>query len=246
MTLVAGLPTSTLVTCRLLGSNHSDPASSGAAISASSARTSRCTGLSARCGYAACPCVPVTVMVAFRLPRRPILITSPSASGFVGSPTKHASGTCPCCANHCSTRTVPSVAGPSSSPVINRLTLPHPGAGPDAAAANAAIAPFMSQAPRPISTPSCTAPPHGSSAQPPPGGTTSVCPAKHTCGPAVPRRANRLGVVPYGSRVTVNPCPSSAAASTFCAPPSGAPVTDAQRNNAWANGSGSFIPAAGR
>ena len=50
MTLLAGLPTSTLVTCRLDGSNHSGAPSSGAAVSADNARNRRCTGLSARCG----------------------------------------------------------------------------------------------------------------------------------------------------------------------------------------------------
>ena len=50
MTLVAGLPTSMLVNCRLDGWNQSLPASSGAAVSASAMRISRCTGLSARCG----------------------------------------------------------------------------------------------------------------------------------------------------------------------------------------------------
>ena len=50
MTLVAGLPTSIVVTCRVDGSNHSVPASTGAAVSAVRARTRRCTGLSARCG----------------------------------------------------------------------------------------------------------------------------------------------------------------------------------------------------
>ena len=50
ITLVALLPTSMLVTCSVEGSNQPVPASTGADVRASSARISRCTGLSARCG----------------------------------------------------------------------------------------------------------------------------------------------------------------------------------------------------
>ena len=41
------------------------------------------------------PCVPRTVTVALRLPRRPILIMSPSAATLVGSPTRQASSFSP-------------------------------------------------------------------------------------------------------------------------------------------------------
>ena len=64
-------------------------------------------------------------MRAFRLPRRPILTMSPSRTGQVGSPTRQKSGhLLRVAAIHSSTRTVPSVAGPSSSPVISRLIEP--------------------------------------------------------------------------------------------------------------------------
>ena len=50
MTLVAGLPTVTSVTSRLLGWNHLLPLSSFIAFSSPSIATSRVIGLSARCG----------------------------------------------------------------------------------------------------------------------------------------------------------------------------------------------------
>ena len=50
MTLVTGLPTSIEVTCKVEGSNQSVPASTGAAVRAVRARSRRWTGLSARCG----------------------------------------------------------------------------------------------------------------------------------------------------------------------------------------------------
>lgn len=87
------------------------------------------------------------------LPRRPTFTMSPSAAREVGSPTSAMSGSWPFAAIHSSTRTVPSRAGPSSSPVISRERLP--GRDPLAArksvmpATKAAMPPFMSQAPRP-------------------------------------------------------------------------------------------------
>ena len=69
------------------------------------------------------------VSAALRLPRRPILIVSPRRVALVGSPTRHRSGIRSCSAIQSSTRTVPSRAGPSSSPVISRLIVPRSGRG---------------------------------------------------------------------------------------------------------------------
>jgi hypothetical protein len=91
---------------------------------------------------------------------------------------------------------VPLIEGPSSSPVISRLMEPSlPPAGPArsraTAATKAAMAPFMSVAPRPNKTPSITSPANGSTLQPwrSPTGTTSVWPAKQKCGGRSPSRA---------------------------------------------------------
>ena len=62
---------------------------------------------------------PWTVILALRLPRRPILIMSPSVTGQVGSPTMQKSGIWSFACIHSRTCTVPSTAGPSSSPVIS-------------------------------------------------------------------------------------------------------------------------------
>ena len=70
------------------------------------------------------PCVPRTVTVALRLPRRPILIMSPSDATLVGSPTRHASSFSPRDASHSSTFRVPLIETPSSSPVMRRLIEP--------------------------------------------------------------------------------------------------------------------------
>ena len=119
------------------------------------------------------------------------------------------SGIWPLARIHSSTRTVPSTAGPSSSPVINRLI--EPSGGPSArcraaAATKAAMAPFMSQAPRPYSTPLRTSAANGSDCQfALPAGTTSVWPAKQRCGDPVPMRANRLSISPKRNGVTAKP-----------------------------------------
>ena len=75
------------------------------------------------------------------------------------------SGIWPFACIHSSTRTVPSIAAPSSSPVISRLI--EPCGGPSArccaaAATKAAMPPFMSQAPRPYRMPLRTSPANGS------------------------------------------------------------------------------------
>ena len=88
------------------------------------------------------------------LPRRPIFIMSPKRLELVGSPTTQASIVSPRSARRFSILTVPLTAGPSSSPVIRRLIEP-PKSPPRflrkrvAASVKAAIAPFMSAAPRP-------------------------------------------------------------------------------------------------
>ena len=58
------------------------------------------------------------------LPRRPILIMSPSSVAEVGSPTTQASSVSPRAFSHSSTFFVPLTATPSSSPVIRRLIEP--------------------------------------------------------------------------------------------------------------------------
>ena len=75
-----------------------------------------------------------------------------SSVAEVGSPTRQASSASPRDLSQSSTFLVPLTATPSSSPVINRLI--EPCGGPSArccaaAATKAAMAPFMSQAPRP-------------------------------------------------------------------------------------------------
>ena len=89
---------------------------------------------------------------------------------------------------------MPLIAGPSSSPVRRKLIEPlnAPLAMKrKAAATEAATPPFMSQAPRPQSSPSAISPENGSNRQRAlsPGGTTSVWPAKARLGVASPKRA---------------------------------------------------------
>ena len=140
----------------------------------------------------------------FTLPRRPILTMSPSFTGQVGSPTRQKSGIWPLASIHSSTLTVPSTAGPSSSPVISRLIEPFGRTvgqvlrrgrdeGGDralhvagAAAVQHAVAHLAAER---IGAASCAAP----------TGTTSVWPAKQTCGAPVPRRAKRLSISPKRS-----------------------------------------------
>ena len=62
--LVAGLPMSIVVTCRLDGWKCSVPSSSGVVVKACSIATSRCAALSTRCGYATWPCTPSTTSAA--------------------------------------------------------------------------------------------------------------------------------------------------------------------------------------
>jgi hypothetical protein len=100
------------------------------------------------------PWTPRTVSRPVRLPRRPILIISPSRVGLVGSPTRQASSRSPRAFSHSSTGLVPLIATPSSSPVISRLMAPGGRPPADlrkraAAATKLAMAPFMSAAPRP-------------------------------------------------------------------------------------------------
>ena len=124
-------------------------------------------------------------------PRRPILIISPNCAGLVGSPTMQASMRSPRAASRSSIGLVPLTAGPSSSPVMSSAM--EPGTGPmrETASTKAAIAPFMSAAPRPVSRPPATVAEKGGTLQSAgsPTGTTSVCPAKQNSGPSLPRRA---------------------------------------------------------
>jgi hypothetical protein len=83
------------------------------------------------------------------LPRRPILTMSPSRLALVGSPTMQWSMISPSAARAWTTRTVPSSATPSSSPVIRKLIEPGVSGIRETAATKAAMALFMSTAPRP-------------------------------------------------------------------------------------------------
>ncbi len=86
------------------------------------------SGLSARCGYAEWPCVPVTVNQAFIDPRRPIFIISPIRSGRGGFADKtdahlfHLRSPSSPARQRCRR-----VASPSSSPVMVRITAPSGG-----------------------------------------------------------------------------------------------------------------------
>ena len=80
----------------------------------------------------------------------------------------------------------------------------------------------MSAAPRPNSLPSRSVGTNGSDSQRSSGpvGTTSVWPAKHTSGDAVPRRAQRLVTPPLASGSRRKPSGRRRAASTSWQPPS--------------------------
>ena len=60
-------------------------------------------------------------------PRRPIFIMSPRRLTLVGSPTRHRSGWWPCSRMKSIKARVPWTAGPSSSPVMMKLTVPASG-----------------------------------------------------------------------------------------------------------------------
>ena len=76
---------------------------------------------------------------------------------------------------------VPWIAGPSSSPVTTKLSVPASRGTCATAATIAAIAPFISTAPRPCSNSPRSVGVKGSLFQPGPGGTTSRWPAKARC-----------------------------------------------------------------
>ena len=138
--------------------------------------------------------MPVTVIQTFSEPRRPILMVSPSTLSEDGSPTTQASTRSPSAISCSTTSLVPWVARPSSSPVISRDREPFgsPSASTwETAAIQQAMPPFMSTAPRPMTTPSTSSAAKGSDDQASVGpvGTTSVWPAKQRFGPSVPRRA---------------------------------------------------------
>ena len=98
------------------------------------------------------PCTPCTVRCPVIEPRRPIFIMSPKRALLVGSPTTQASKRTPSLASASSIFLVPLMAGPSSSPVISSEIVPLPPCWARycaAAATKAAMAAFMSAAPRP-------------------------------------------------------------------------------------------------
>ena len=116
---------------------------------------------------------------------------SPKTSDEVGSPTTQWVITSSAISSASTTMRVPWVATPSSSPVIRKES--EPATWPAAiafsdAAAKAAMADFMSTAPRPIRTPSTSlaskAPWLQAAASP--TGTTSVWPAKPRLGLSAP------------------------------------------------------------
>jgi len=124
------------------------------------------------------------------------------------------------------TFTVPSVATPSSSDVARIAIDPRcdgcAATNPSIATTIAASEVFMSAAPRPNSLPSRSVGANGSDSQRSSGpvGTTSVWPAKHTSGEAVPRRAQRLVTPPLVSGSRRKPSGRRQAASTSWQPPS--------------------------
>ncbi len=93
---------------------------------------------------------------AGELPRRPIFTISPSALGLVGSPTMQWSMTSPLAASQSTTLAVPSMEGPSSSPVRGRRGCPAP--------ARHKPAPPRGRPPPP---PSCPPPPARRARRPP-------------------------------------------------------------------------------
>src|SRR5271169_72873 len=108
-------------------------------------------------------------------------------------------------------RTVPSTAMPSSSEVSSRAMEPWCCGWRDTnfsiEVTKAASEPFMSAAPRPYSMPSSTVGVNGSLCHfsTGPVGTTSVCPAKHTTGLLLPRRAHRLSTSPQRINSSLKP-----------------------------------------
>ena len=140
---------------------------------------------------------------------------------------------------------MPSVASPSSSPVMVRITAPSGGVSrtkSTAAAAKAATPDFMSVAPRPYMNPSFSSAPNGSTVQAAssPTGTTSVWPLKPKvrAWPLAPQRAKRLDVSPRSTRVQSKPASLSNCSRRTSAPPSTG-VTEGQRINAAVRAAGS-------
>ena len=123
-------------------------------------------------------------ILVVKLPRRPILIISPSCEGQVGSPTMQESILTFFLASSSKTFFVPFIAGPSSSLVISKLIVPLKSTSLTkllAAVVKAAIADFISAAPLPYKFPSLITASKGSLVHDDklPTGTTSVCPPKH-------------------------------------------------------------------
>ena len=145
------------------------------------------------------PCTPLTVSVPDSEPRRPFLIMSPSALDRRRLADDAVVDRSPRAASRSTTRTVPSIDGPSSSDVSSSAIEPrrigmrgdesldggderreralHVGRA-------AAVEPAVALGRR--ERIGCAIASSG------PVGTTSVCPAKQTSGRAVPRRAHRL------------------------------------------------------
>src|ERR1700678_582679 len=176
---------------------------------------------------------PCTVSRPLKLPRRPILMVSPSVFSLDGSPTRHQSMRSPRSRSTSTTRRVPSTDGPSSSLVINRAIVPRCSGcrrtNCSQAVSMAARPLFMSAAPRPYNKPSLMTGLKGSlcHSSSGPEGTTSVWPAKQNTGPPLPRFAQKLSTGPKRIRSTANPMASSRSIINSWQPPS-AGLTEAR------------------
>ena len=184
------------MTCRLDGLKCDVPWSSVACVNRSIKHASFGIGFSDLWGYAECPCAPSTVRWPTSDPRRPILISSPSASGLEGSPTTQACSISPRAFSQSKTFAVPLIAGallvtrnqkrdrtvdvgPAYRQISRRRCQKcrHPAFHVDGTA--------PVEHGRRVSLPE-----NGGTVQAlrSPGGTTSVCPAKQRCGAPVPMR----------------------------------------------------------
>src|SRR6266699_5476333 len=145
---------------------------------------------------------------------------------------------------------VPFTAGPSSSEVIRRAIDPlWEGCFAtkcSAATTKAAIEVFMSAAPRPKSLPSRSVGAKGSACHRSsgPGGTTSVCPTKHSKGRTSPRRAQRFATSPLRTGSIANPSRARRAASSSWQPPSSG-VIERRAISSRASSSVAAVSAAG-
>ena len=124
---------------------------------------------------------------------------------------------------------VPYFAGPSSSPVMTKLIVPDACGISATAATIAAIAPFISTAPRPCSSAPRRSGRKGPEVQPSPGGTTSTWPAKA-------KWRLPLGPLRMAKRFSTGPSGGSPVTARCTAKPSGARLASRQSNTRPAAG----------